>query len=135
VRARYLQVDDPALAETLLAQIQNGDDFALLAQQYSLDTAAGSAGGDLGFFARGSLLVPAVEEAAFALQNPGDVSDVISVTGNDGQTTYYIVQLVERDEQRPLPPDLQYAAWEQAFQQWLEQLWQKAAIERFVTNE
>lgn len=135
VRARYIQVDDPALADTLLTQIQNGDDFAFLAQQYSLDTATGSEGGDLGFFARGSLLVPEVEEAAFALQNPGDTSGVIAVTGADGQTTYYLVQLVERDGQRPLPPDMQYTVWEQAFSQWLDQLWQSAAIERFVANE
>ncbi|HIP72430.1 MAG TPA: hypothetical protein EYH05_13670 [Anaerolineae bacterium] len=135
VRARYIQVDDPALADTLLTQIQNGDDFAFLAQQYSLDTATGSEGGDLGFFARGSLLVPEVEAAAFALQNPGETSGVIAVAGTDGQTTYYLVQLVERDEQRPLPPDMQYTVWEQAFQQWLAQLWQSAAIERFAANE
>lgn len=135
VHARYIQVDDPALADTLLGQVQNGDDFSFLAQQYSLDTASGSEGGDLGFFARGSLLVPEVEDAAFALQNPGDTSPVVAVTGADGQTTYYLVQLVEREAQRPLPPDMQYTVLQQAFSQWLDQLWQNATIERFVAAD
>ena len=41
VHARYIQVDDLNLANTLLAQIQNGDDFATLAQLHSLDRITG----------------------------------------------------------------------------------------------
>lgn len=132
VRARYIQLDDAALANTLLTQIQNGDDFGFLAQQYSLDRMTAENGGDLGFFARGSLLVPELETAAFNLQNPGDVSDVISVTDESGQTTYYLVQLTERDLQRPLPPGMQYTVLDQVFQSWLDELRQAATIEQFI---
>jgi len=133
VRARYIQVDDAALAQEVWQRAQNGDDFAFLAQQYSLDRVTGDNGGDLGFFARGSLLVPAVEEAAFALQ-PGQVSDVVAVTGDDGRQTFYIVQVIERDPQRALEPDMQYALLQADFAAWLADLWQQADIVLMVNN-
>jgi parvulin-like peptidyl-prolyl isomerase len=132
VRASVIQVNDPELANTLLTQIRNGDDFAFLAAQHSVDAFTAQEGGDLGFFAQGSLLVPEVETAAFALTNVGDVSEVVPVTTGDGSTTYYIVQLTERDPQRPLPTDMQVALYEEAFQRWLGELWQNATVERLV---
>ncbi|HEX6383799.1 MAG TPA: SurA N-terminal domain-containing protein [Anaerolineae bacterium] len=132
VRARYIQVDDAALAPSLLEQVRSGADFALLAQQHSLDRVTAENGGDLGFFARGSLLVPEVETAAFALTEPGEVGDVIAVTNADGQTTYYLVQLIERDPQRTLTADLRYTLLQERFESWLDELWQEADIVRFV---
>ncbi len=134
VHARYIQVDDAALAATILAQIQTGTPLATLAQQHSLDRITGENGGDMGFFVRGSLLVPAVDDVAFSLQ-PGEVSDVIVANSVDGsRTMYYIVQNIERDPQRPLPADMRYKLLQQTFQTWLDQLWQQAEIERFVTT-
>ncbi len=132
VRASVIQVNDLELANTLLTQIRNGDDFGFLATQHSIDSFTAPEGGDLGFFAQGSLLVPEVETAAFALPNVGDVSDVVTVTNNDGNVTYYIVQLTERDPQRPLPADMQVTLYEEAFQRWLAELWQNATVERLV---
>ncbi|MCB8943750.1 MAG: SurA N-terminal domain-containing protein [Ardenticatenaceae bacterium] len=121
VHARYIQVDDPALAQTLHQQLQNGDDFALRAQQYSLDQVTAQAGGDLGFFTRWSLTVPEVAEAAFNLQS-GELSDVIAVTDADtAQTTYFLVQTIERDEQRPLTSQMRYTLLTQTFLEWLDQ--------------
>jgi parvulin-like peptidyl-prolyl isomerase len=133
VKARYLQVDDAALADDLLQQIQNGADFGALASQYSLDRITAESGGDLGFFARGSLLVTAVEDAAFALQ-PGEVSAVIEDTGADGIPTYYLVQTLERDGKRPLSADMRYTMLQQAFEMWLEGLWQSAEITRLIES-
>lgn len=134
VKARYLQVDDPALAESLLQQIQAGADFGALANQYSLDRITAENGGDLGgFFARGSLLVTAVEEAAFALQS-GEVSQVITDTGPDGVATYYLVQTLERDAERPLSANMRYTMLQQAFETWLEGLWQTADITRLIES-
>ncbi len=131
VRARYLQVDDLALAESLRQQIQDGGDFAALAEQRSLDRITAANGGDLGFFARGSLLVGAVEEAAFALE-PGGVSEVITVAHDGAPPTYYLVQLIERDPQRPLSADMRYTMLQQSFESWLAELWQNADIARFI---
>lgn len=127
VNARYLQVDDAALAGELRQRALAGDDFAFLARQNSLDRISGENGGLLGYFARGSLLLPQVEEAAFALQ-PGEISEVIAVTDPNGRQTFYLVQVVARDPQRPLEADMQYALLQNAFSAWLAELWQQAEI-------
>ena len=131
VRARYIQLDDAALAQNVLDRARAGDDFAFLAEQNSVDRVTAEIGGDLGFFARGSLLVPEVEAAAFALQ-PEEISNVIAVTGADGKTTYYIIQVTERDPERELTADATSALWQATFSEWLDGLWAAATIERFV---
>ena len=135
VRARYIQVDDANLANTLLAQIQGGDDFATLAQIHSLDRITGENGGDLGFFAAGTLLVPEVDAAAFALTEPGQVSELITAVNREGNPVYYIVQLIERDPERPLDDGVRSILLQQAFETWLDELWQSANIERLVEVE
>ncbi|MGB3716822.1 MAG: SurA N-terminal domain-containing protein [Candidatus Promineifilaceae bacterium] len=132
VHARYIQVDDAALAQSLLEQARNGADFANLAQQYSLDRITGEDGGDLGYFALGSLLVPEVEDAAFALQ-PGQLSDVVAAPRLDGSgTVYYLVQLVERDPQREITANLRSLLLQAKFETWLAEQWNLAEVERFV---
>ncbi len=135
VHARYIQVDDSNLANTLLAQIQNGDDFATLAQLHSLDRITGENGGDLGFFAAGTLLVPEVDAAAFALTEPGQVSQVIMANNREGNPVYYLVQLIERDPERPLDDNVRSILLQQAFETWLDGLRQSATIERLVEVE
>lgn len=131
VNARYLQVDDLVLAESLRQQIRNGSDFGELANQHSLDRITAANGGDLDYFARGSLLVTPVEAAAFAL-SPGQVSEVITATNEDGAPTYYLVELIDRDPQRPLSADMRYTMLQQAFESWLDGLWQNADIIRLI---
>lgn len=131
VRARYIQVDSATLAQTLLAELEAGANFTTLASLHSLDQITAPNGGDLDFFARGSLLVPEVEEAAFALE-PGQTSDIITAASN-GQTVYYLVQTIERDPQRPLTESMRYNLLQQRFETWLAQLWSEAEIERFVS--
>ncbi len=65
------------LAEKVLAEIRAGDgkNFAELARRYSDDAGSAVQGGSLGYFAHGTM-VPAFEEAAFALE-PGQISDVV----------------------------------------------------------
>jgi parvulin-like peptidyl-prolyl isomerase len=131
VHARYLQVNDAALAQSLLDQARAGADFAALAQANSLDRVTGDNGGDLGWFARGKLLVPEVEAAAFALEINA-VSEVIAVTGLDGQATYYLVQVIEKDPQRPLTADERSILLQAAFEAWLAEQWSQATIVRYV---
>lgn len=132
VRVRYIQIDDPDLAQNLLTQLNEGGDFAGLAQQYSLDQATAPFGGDLGYFARGSLLVPEVEAAAFDLQLE-EVSDIITVVDEEsGQASYYIVQLIERDASRMLGADLRYRLLQEAFDSWMDEQKSGATITYLV---
>lgn len=63
-------------AEDLLARVRAGEDFAALAREHSDDAGSASAGGDLGWVQRGQLVGP-FEDALFALQSKGAVSDII----------------------------------------------------------
>lgn len=65
-----------ARAEEVLARARAGEEFGRLAREYSDDPTAGTNNGDLGFFGRGKM-VPAFEQAAFALEKPGDLSEVV----------------------------------------------------------
>lgn len=130
--ARYLQVDDPVLAQSLADQLLAGADFATLAQANSLDRQTAQDGGDLGWFPAGTLLVPEVDAAAFSLQ-PGGVSPVIAVTNAEtGATSYYLVQLIEIDPQRPLTADARAVLLQERFESWLAQLWANAEIVRYT---
>ena len=79
----------------LLGEIENGADFAKLAQENS---SCGSAkqGGDLGYFHKGKM-VPAFEDAAFQL-NVGDVSDIIET-----QFGFHLIKLTDRQEAQAVP--------------------------------
>ena len=96
------QPDDRAAlveqAQAILEKARAGEDFAALASEYS-DDASRVQGGDVGFFRRGQM-VPAFEAAAFALKEPGDISDIV-------ETSYglHIIRLEERKEARLLPLD------------------------------
>ncbi len=132
VHARYIQVDDAGLAQSLHQQIMDGGDFAELARQNSLDQTTGSQGGDLGYFPQGSLLVPEIEAAAFSL-NPGETGEVITATTPDGsQTIYYLVQVVDVDPARPLSPDTRATLLQERFESWLQERWDQAEIVRLI---
>ena len=79
----------------LLDRARAGEDFAELATNYSNDSTRVD-GGDVGMFRRGQM-VPAFEQAAFALQ-PGEISEIV-------ETPYglHIIKLEERQQARLLP--------------------------------
>ncbi len=87
-------------AQSILERIRNGEDFAALAKENSDDPGSKDAGGDLGFFGRGSL-GPQFDQAAFALK-PGEVSDVVET--NFG---FHIIRVEEQREPSPDDPEFQ----------------------------
>jgi peptidyl-prolyl cis-trans isomerase C len=76
--------------EVLALARQPGADFAALAKEKSDDAASAAKGGDLGFFSRGKM-APAFESAAFALKQPGQLSDVVKT-----EFGYHVIRLEER---------------------------------------
>jgi peptidyl-prolyl cis-trans isomerase C len=95
-------------ADNVLAQLQGGADFNTLAAQYDPQ-----AHGDLGWFPKGYILEPSVEQAAFSLP-VGQVSDVIQTS-----VGYDIIKVLEHDPQHPLSPDAYLVMQEQALKAWL----------------
>lgn len=127
VHALVILVGTEPDARAIWAQIAGGADFASLALENSLDAASRAGGGDLGWFARGTLTTPEIEEAAFALE-PGAVSDVIATP-----LGYAVVRVDEREPDRELSRDQLQALREAAVRDWLAQLLASAQIETYVT--
>jgi parvulin-like peptidyl-prolyl isomerase len=75
--------------------------FGVLAKRYSNDRATRYRGGDVGWLARGQdsyRWEPAVVDAMFALETPGDLSSVVR-----GERGFYLVKLIELEAARPQP--------------------------------
>ena len=83
-----------AEADEVYSSLQSGKDFLQVASTYDPLTK-----GDLGWFPRGYLNDPAIEEAAFGLQ-PGQYSQVIQT-----DIGFHILYLLERDPEHQLQPD------------------------------
>lgn len=128
VHARHILVDTKEEAERLHAQLEAGADFAELAKAHSQDDSTRESGGDLGFFPRGILVATEVEEAAFALQ-PGQFSEVIS-----SSMGYHIVQVIERDSNRPVSSENLRILQDRAIQEWVKSLWAQADVKRFIDS-
>ncbi|MFM1911633.1 MAG: hypothetical protein RJB18_1024 [Pseudomonadota bacterium] len=76
-------------AEQVLAEVKkNPAKFAELAKKYSQDPGSAEKGGDLGTFARGSMVKP-FEEAVFSMK-PGDISGLVQ-----SDFGYHIIKLTE----------------------------------------
>lgn len=83
-----------AKAEAILAELQNGADFATLAQEKSDDLVSAELGGDLDWIDR-DMMEPEFEEAAFALANVGDFSDVVQT-----EFGYHIIKLTDYEPEQ-----------------------------------
>jgi peptidyl-prolyl cis-trans isomerase C len=108
VHAWQIRVNTQAEAQSILAKLKAGVEFATLAYYYDRDT-----GGDLGWFPRGYLTVPEVENAAFALK-PGDYSDIIQ-----SKQGFHIIQVLESDPNHLLSADARLVLQKQAFTKWI----------------
>jgi parvulin-like peptidyl-prolyl isomerase len=118
VHVRQILLNDPTQANDILALLQSGSDFTNLAFQ-----ADPVAGGELGWFGRGELFYPELEEAAFALQ-PGQVSPIIQTP-----VGYHILQVLERQADRPLSPAALLKTRQTAVERWLQQRRSQSQIE------
>jgi len=110
VHAQQILLYNEDTARKVADQLDAGANFADLAVLYDPNT-----GGELGWFPRGYLLEPKLEETAFSLE-PEQYSDVIA-----SEVGYHILLVVERDSQHPLSPDAYLVMQEKALQDWLAQ--------------
>ena len=80
----------PALVSEVYKKAKAGEDFANLAKTYSIDKASAEKGGALPSFGVGRM-VKEFEDACFALQTPGEISEPIRSSFG-----YHIIKLVEK---------------------------------------
>ncbi|MEC7732693.1 MAG: peptidylprolyl isomerase [Pseudomonadota bacterium] len=95
VRARHILLDNREAADAVVADLENGADFAALAKERSKGP-SGPSGGDLGYFSKQSM-VPAFSDAAFKLA-AGETSPPVQT-----QFGWHIIRVEDR-RSRPVPP-------------------------------
>jgi peptidyl-prolyl cis-trans isomerase C len=131
VRARHILVETEEAAREIIGELNNGGDFAALAQERSVDRAsADQHGGDLGYFVHAEMVAP-FADAAFAL-------DTGSYTTEPVETEYgWHVILVEDHRVRAAPPleemreELEGQIAEEVIRERLEVIRADAEIELF----
>lgn len=108
VEARQVLLTELFQAERLLGQLQGGTPFEQVVANNDPQSL-----GYLGWFPRGYLLQPEVEEAAFALQ-PGEFSQIIETS-----LGFHLIEVLNRDPDRALTPQARLALQMKALAEWL----------------
>lgn len=130
IEASHILVETEEEAEEVLAQLNEGADFAEMASEYSIDGSA-QQGGNLGRFAKGRM-VAEFEDAAFDLEK-GELSDIIET-----EFGYHIIKVTNKYEAGEISfedakEDIENNLYQQKemdkFNEYLEELEENADIE------
>ncbi|MDF2789333.1 MAG: foldase [Neobacillus sp.] len=91
VKASHILVEDEATANEIKQKLADGADFAELAKEYSTDEGTKENGGELGFFAKGTM-VTEFDDVAFTLP-VNEISDPVKT-----EYGYHIIKVEEKKE-------------------------------------
>ena len=130
---QLIQTETEEGALSAKERIESGEDFAIVAQEISTDTLTLEDGGAVGLVTTGQLSTrygADLDAYVFALE-VGELGLVES----DGM--FYVVKVVERDENGPLPADILTQRQNSALTDWLEEhkTSPDVLIERLLTPE
>ncbi|WP_249963220.1 peptidylprolyl isomerase [Histophilus somni] len=84
----HIQLPTEQEAQSVYANLQNGEDFAALAKLYSMDTLSAPKGGDLDWVVNG--MMPLAFESAVTLLNVGEYSQPVKV-----DNAYHIIKVLD----------------------------------------
>jgi len=119
-----------AEADAILARLQKGESFDVLASQYSQGPAA-AAGGDIGFVEKGSMQ-PVVDSAAFSLKKD-EVSGVI-----ESPIGFHIIKVIDKrgagikpieSVREEIKAKIEEDKWDKKYLEWVKELRKKSVIE------
>jgi len=130
-----------AQAKEVLAQVESGVDFAVLAKKYSdYNRAGGGLFMDQGGWAEREGLKGEIADVAFTLR-PGQASGILALPSAKGPPAYYLLQVEEVKKATVTPlssirdaieSTLVAAESEKVQKEWIERLKRDAYIERFL---
>lgn len=124
----HILVETEEQARDLLQQLEDGADFAQLAEQHSIDEASGAAGGDLGDNPQGAF-VEAFDEAVWSSEPGETVGPVETRFG------FHIIRVLDRrtipfsEVEERLRQELQGRRSQEAFDEWFRENLRTADVE------
>jgi parvulin-like peptidyl-prolyl isomerase len=128
VRFRVIVLSTEDEAQAALDRLRNGEDFATVASELSQHEASRQKGGEQDWTPRG-VLESALDEALFSLE-VGQISDIIT-----GQSALFIVQVLERQDQRETTDSQQSLLASQAQHEWLSQLRDRVGVATSLNDD
>lgn len=130
-KARHILVENQETAESIIAQLQDGGDFAKLAAAESKDSGSAQQGGDLGWFAPQSMVKP------FADAVMGLEKGAMTTAPVQSEFGWHVIQL--EDVRSPEPPayedvkqQVEMIARRKKLQTYLDELRKTAEIEKKI---
>jgi len=108
IRAQQILFYEQAQAQSVLDTINSGVNFSEQAAQYDPQTK-----GELGWFPRGYLVLPELDEILFQLE-AGEMTDIVET-----EIGYHIIKVVDKSENRVLDPAVYQVMQQQALEDWL----------------
>lgn len=109
IHAQQILLYDQAGAETVFQSLESGSRFEELAANYDPQTR-----GDLGWFPRGFLTIPELDEILFN-QDVGEYSDIIET-----EIGYHIIKILDKEASKDINPAVRMELQKKALQNWLE---------------
>lgn len=131
IRALNILVETEEEAENIVKKLEEGEDFAKLAEDASIASSA-SEGGDIGFISKGTLRSE-IEEQLFIL-SPGEISEIIPI-----ENGFHIFKVLEKKpsgylELEEVKEEIEYQLLPQKqqenFDKYLKEIEDKAIIEK-----
>lgn len=123
----HILVESEDRARDLLAQLDQGADFAQLAEQHSIDEASGAAGGDLGENPQGTFVEP-FDDAVWSAE-PGETVGPIET-----RFGFHIIRVIDRrtipfsEVEDELRQELQGRRSQEAFDEWFQEQLRSADV-------
>lgn len=131
VHARHILLPSQEEAEDVIAQLEEGADFAELAKEHSTGPSA-DAGGDLGYFSRDQM-VPEFADAAFDLE-AGEITEEPVNT----QFGWHVIEVLDKRTTEPTfeetAPQLRQELAREVVSDLVTSLREEAEIERFAMD-
>ncbi len=128
VRVSHILVRKKSEAKKILNELLEGGSFEKLAQKYSIDSITAPKGGDLGYISPGEM-IPAFEEAIFALEKKGDIGPIIET-----QFGYHLVKLTDTKKlENKTPEEINFEIKTTIQNEKLERLMQRFRQELMVS--
>jgi len=131
VHVYAIQVDNEGNATEVENKLQEGEDFATLAAEYSTANSTKDFGGEIGWVPQG-ILIPELDQAAFSLA-AGNVSEPILASNG----YFYIVKVAEIagiDENRPIDEQLRQMLASAAYNNWFTEQKNATEIRKYLNQ-
>lgn len=114
---QLIQTETEQNAVTAMERIEAGEDFAIVAQEVSTDTVTAEGGGNVGWVTTEQLSARYGEDLdAFVFSHEVGKLGIVESNG-----MFYVVLVLERDENGPLPSDVLTQRQNSALFDWLEE--------------